>query len=666
MGGLIPDDASTSIDFPINVSSLSPATLNATHGVVSVCFNINHTWDSDLQISLIAPDGTSVVLVNSLGGDGDNFSNTCLSYNASTSIITGTAPFTGQWKPQGNLGYCNNGQNGNGIWKLHIFDAVAQDQGTLVDWQITFGNNAPVVAPFTSSNLPIVVINTNSQNIADQPKIIANMGIIYNGPGNINHKSDPYNNFNGKIGIEIRGSSSQMFPKKSYGFETRSVVNPNNDTNASLIEMPAESDWILSANFSDKSLLNNAIAYDLYNKFGSYAPRTRFVELFINNQYQGVYVLMEKIKRDSNRVNISKLTENDTTGVDVTGGYILKIDKTTGSGGDGFTSQFAPMSSSNGQTIFFQYSYPSSSNIIQKQKDYIHGYVDSFENALYTQSLYDTIIGWRHFAHENSFIRYLILNEISKNVDGYRLSTYLYKNKKVKNNKLHIGPPWDYDIAFNNANYCGGNVDTGWAFNFSSECGTDGFQIPFWWSKLMTDSSFINQLKCTYTNLRNTVLDTTILFHWIDSTAAYLQDAQSRNFEAWPILGTPVWPNPTPVPTSYAGEIEELKNWFRNRLAWLDNNIPGICYPSQIDDVEKSFFAVYPNPFNNSFNLQFRESGAFQIKLMTIDGRCVYLKSLNSNSSQMISIPTESFSNGIYLLAIIGKNKVYYQKLLKQ
>ncbi|RYY25806.1 MAG: T9SS type A sorting domain-containing protein [Chitinophagaceae bacterium] len=669
-GGTIPDDGVTAVDFPVNIAGVTPAAMNATHGVVSVCINVTHTWVSDLTVSLIAPDGTQVLLAGGVGGSDNNFTNTCFNQGATSSIASGAAPFTGTWKPMGNLGYLNNGQNANGTWKLHIMDNVAQDQGTVLNWNITFGNNAPTVAPFTSSSLPIVVINTANQSIPDDPKITATMGIVYNGPGMLNQTAGPFNNYNGKIGIELRGSSSQQFPKKSFGLETRTAAGA--DTNVSLLMMPKESDWILSASYSDKSLLNNVLAYKLSNAFGQYAPRTRFVELVLNGQYQGIYILMEKIKRDSNRVDIAKLTSADTVGSALTGGYILKIDKTTGSGGDGFLSAHLPVVNNNGQTILFQYEYPAGDEIHVKQKQYIKRFVDSFENALKTKPLYDTVNGWRHYANENSFIHYLLLNEISRNVDGYRISTYLFKEKDTKSGKLHVGPPWDYDIAFANADYCDGNLDTGWAFNFGSVCANDNLQIPFWWNRLMQDTLFKNRLQCAYTDLRNTSLDTTVLFGWIDSTRNALSVPASRNFDTWPILGAYVWPNPSPVPASYAGEINELKSWLRKRISWLDGNIPGICWPPtvSVDEVtEPVAVKVFPNPFENSLNVQFALPGKYTLELMSLEGRAVWTGQVTTNGLNGTYQSGNMFTNmspGVYLLKISGNSSTKVFRLIKK
>jgi hypothetical protein len=198
---------------------------------------------------------------------------------------------------------------------------------------------------FTQSALPIIIINTNGTSIPDEPKVSADMGIIDNFSG-VNNVTDTWNGYSGKIGIEIRGSSSQMFPKKQYGVELQDING--NDLKASLLGLPPEEDWILFAPYNDKSLIRDALAYNLGRKMGRYASRSRFCELVLNGQYEGVYVLLEKIKRDSHRVDISDLDPDENSGDDLTGGYILKIDKTTGNGDAGWSSAFSPKPGSGG------------------------------------------------------------------------------------------------------------------------------------------------------------------------------------------------------------------------------------------------------------------------------------------------------------------------------
>ena len=160
--------------------------------------------------------------------------------------------------------------------------------------------------------MPIVIIQTNGQTIVDEPKIMADMGVINNPNGARNNVTDPFNEYNGKIGIEIRGQSSQMFPMKSYSLEFRKANGSSQDL--PLLDMPKESDWVLYAPYTDKTLMRNFLAYTMSRELGHWAANCRFVEVMVNGDYKGVYVLMERIKRNSARVNIPKMTNSDISG----------------------------------------------------------------------------------------------------------------------------------------------------------------------------------------------------------------------------------------------------------------------------------------------------------------------------------------------------------------
>ena len=168
------------------------------------------------------------------------------------------------------------------------------------------------------------MIDTYGEEIPDEYKIVAHMGIIDNGT-NMNYYDDPFNGYDGQISIETRGSTSQSFPKKQYALETQDSDGEN--LNVPILGMPSENDWILHAPYSDKSLLRNFLSYELYGEMGWYSTRTRFCEVVINGDYKGLYLFMEKIKRDNNRVDISTLNPDEILDDDLTGGYILKIDK---------------------------------------------------------------------------------------------------------------------------------------------------------------------------------------------------------------------------------------------------------------------------------------------------------------------------------------------------
>ena len=291
--------------------------------------------------------------------------------------------------------------------------------------------NIPILAQvdFTSSNIPIIIIETDGQEILDEPRIIANMKTIDKGKGR-NFISDSTYEYDGQISIEIRGSSSQSFPKKQYGFETQNHDGSKN--NVPLLGLPNENDWILHAPYSDKTLIRNILTYKLSERLGHYAPRTRLCELVLNGEYAGVYVLTEKIKRDDNRIDISKLKSDEITGDDLTGGYILKIDKTTGNGCYGWNTEIA--------NTFIQYEYPDCDDIVPEQESYIKRYMNNFEEVLLSNEFADPIDGYQQLIDVNSAIDYFIINETSKNIDAYRLSTFMYKDKDSKGGKLVFGP----------------------------------------------------------------------------------------------------------------------------------------------------------------------------------------------------------------------------------
>lgn len=563
-GGPIPDDG-TLITFDMPVSGLPAQAMDTLNfGIESICLNMTHTWNSDLSLSLRAPDGTVIALFSGIGGDTDGFENTCLSGNATTSIFQAPYPFTGTFRPTGDMGQINNGQAPNGLWQLLILDTYAfADAGALLDWSITFGPQPCKPFPFESSDLPIVIVNTGGSPIPNEPKIDAQIRVLDNGPGQRNFLHQPNAAYTGPVGVELHGNSTQSFPKKSLRFETRDAAGE--DLDVSLLGLPETSDFVLSANFSDKTLMRNPLAYELSRSIGQYAPRTRFCEVFVDNTYQGVYVLTEKIKRGKDRVDVAKLTGADTTGAALTGGYLVSIDWNTSPGWN------SPFSQPNSPNIFtyFQHEYPKAADIHPAQRDYIRQYVDSFEVTLAGADFQEPQKGWRQFADEKSFLDFLFINEISRNVDGYRLSTYFHKNRDDKGGKIVMGPVWDFDLAFHNADYCENWQTAGWAYDINYVCQDAG--VPFWWERLVQDTLFAQNLACRWQTLRASTLQTSSIFARVDSMAAVVDEGRQRNFQYWPILGIYVWPNPGALPDTYAGEVQKMKNWVTGRLNWLDD-----------------------------------------------------------------------------------------------
>tara|TARA_R110000868_G_scaffold208458_1_gene457871 strand:- start:146 stop:1522 length:1377 start_codon:yes stop_codon:yes gene_type:complete len=429
----------------------------------------------------------------------------------------------------------------------------------------TSENNNPIA---TEDLLPLFKVNTNGNTIVDEPKVNAFLTIDVKGV--FSQES--------AIGIEFRGSSSLTFPKKSYGFETRDANNE--DLNVPLLNYPEEEDWILYGPYSDKSLIRNKLIYDLSRDMGRYASRSEFVELEINEEYRGVYVFMEKLKRGSDRIDINKLKEDENSGEDLTGGYILKIDKISASDAFGengynslnsFKSSYTPRNATASQEINFLYEYPDAEDITSEQKSYISTYVRDFENALNSDQFQDEILGYQAYIDVDSFIDFFILNELSNNVDGYRLSTYL---QKEKNEKLKMGPIWDFNLAFGNVDYCEGAATNVWAYKFNERCSGDYWLIPFWWDRLLEDPAFVQKLQDRWVEVRSTSLSNNAILGKISAYETVLNKsgAIERNFQKWDILSTYVWPNNF-IGNTYDAEIEYIESWITARTAWLDQAI---------------------------------------------------------------------------------------------
>ncbi|MBN8575439.1 MAG: CotH kinase family protein [Cytophagales bacterium] len=502
-------------------------------------------------------------------------------------------------------------------WRRFVRSKLVPWSSAMVFTVFTFSVTAQT---FLSSNLPVIVINTNNQSILDEPKITADMGIIDNGPGQRNYVSDPFNNYAGKIGIEIRGSSSQMFPKKQYGIELRDATG--NGISMPLLGMPAEEDWVLFAPYNDKSLMRDVLAYKLGRDLGRYAPRTRYCELVLNGQYQGVYVLIEKIKRDKNRVDVKKLEPTDNSGNSVTGGYIIKIDKESGSGNGGWISNYAPPGRSGDQRIYYQYDYPKAANITAQQRTYIQQYMSTFEATLIGTDFANPVVGYTRFVDVDSFIDFFIVNEVSKNVDGYRLSTYLHKQRDSDGGKLLMGPVWDFNLGFGNCDYCTTGTPTGWVTSFNSVCPQDYWLIPFWWNRLYQDSNYRNRLAVRWAELRADKFSTPRIHAYIDSVYTVLNSESAiRNFQKWPVLGQYVWPN-FYVGSTFQSEVVWLKDWVTNRMNWLDLNMPKIVTGVEVKEFKVS---VFPNPFHQELQVEYEleQGGDFTFEVCTPLGQSV-------------------------------------------
>lgn len=498
---------------------------------------------------------------------------------------------------------------------------------------------------FTSSNLPLVIIDTDGQEIVREPRITATMKIIDNGPDRRNSITDPANVYDGFIGIEIRGRYSSSLPQKSYNIETRDSQGEN--LNVTLLGMPAENDWILLENYSDKSFLRNVLAFEIFKKMGHYAPRLRFCEVVLNGEYIGIYLLGEKIKRDKNRVDISKLDPEDISGDDLTGGYIFKNDYYTKD--DSWLSNFSPPNKP-GAKVYFVYHDPKPDELTAQQKNYIKGYVDAFESTLYGSRFNDRNTGYRAFIDVKSFTDYFIVSEVSRNVDAYKKSRYLYKDRDSKDKLIHSGPVWDYDWAWKDLTEDCIHFDqtdgSGWAYKIN-EC--YAWPVPPSWEvRLMEDPEFANMIYERYSFLRKNILKMESLGHIIDSVAGLLNEAQQRHYEKWPILGVNV--DNIEIgeqPLTYSGEVEKLKAWIIRRLDWLDENI---IKPDYVP-LEKynAICRAFPNPVNDNLYIE-SDTTINRISVFSLTG--VHAEIMDGLNSHSVTINFSDMRPGVWIIRV--------------
>jgi hypothetical protein len=508
-----------------------------------------------------------------------------------------------------------------------------------------------LMAQLSSSTLPIIVINTNGQTIADDPKKTCDMGIIYNGAGMTNYLTDPFNHFYGKIAIEIRGSTSQQYPKKSYGLETRDSAG--NNLNVALLGMPKDNDWILYGAYPDKTLMRNEFTYSSFAAMQPWSPRYVYCELVINNTYMGVYTLLEKIKIDDTRVDIANLDADDNAGDSLTGGYIIKIDKTTGGSPNQWTSAFQ-------NKVKFLYHAPKYADLSSQQRNYIKAYVDTFEKRVYGANFQHPTLGYTPLVDQLSFVDFFLLEEFGRTVDGYRSSSFMYKDKDSKGGKLTCGPMWDFNLSYGNADYCDAYDTTGWQYNFNALCPNYTILVPDWWNRLLQDTNYTTLLKCRWKQLRSGRFSDMKITQWVDSVAAVLSLPQQRNFQKWPILGTYINWNYY-IGLSYADEINYLKKWMKDRAKWMDNHLPGICLaPLSTENqiAEKMEMTVSPNPMSSQTVISFygeKTEGAMNLYLYDMTGRLLRQQQTLSNSSFVLN--REQLPAGMYLIRIENSSK---------
>ncbi len=407
--------------------------------------------------------------------------------------------------------------------------------------------------------------------------------------------TSPITNWQGRGGTHVRGDSSGGFAQKSYAWETWD--NLGNDKDAALLDMPAESDWALYGPYTDKTFIRNVITYtkmrELHGDADGFAMRTRMVEVIFNmdpgqavsyNDYRGVYILMERIKRSKDRMNIAKLNDLVTDPTLITGGYIFRRDR----------------ASSDGTTLLPVGMNSHTPGVLNgAQTTYLTNYINAFNTALYGANFADPVLGYAPYIDVNSFIENWWFVEITKQIDGYRLSTYFTKDR---GGKIIATPIWDYNLSMGNANYATGDQYAGWYWNQTDS---------YWWARLRQDPAYELKNWDRYWEMRRTIFNTLLLQNSMDTyklmatngnttpvsnsfvlTAGQpstLENAAQRHYRKHPILGVYVWPNaggdpggaatltprPWQVNTTFQSEIDWMKTWMGQRLNWIDDqNFP--------------------------------------------------------------------------------------------
>jgi hypothetical protein len=357
-----------------------------------------------------------------------------------------------------------------------------------------------------------------------------------------------------RIGIHVRGETSRRFPKKQYAMELRDDAE-DTDAGRPLLGLPSNADWVLSDPVAyDRALIRNALAFELSNRIGRYAPRTRFAEVFMVDDggdvraanFLGFFTLIEKIGRDPERVNVSRLPESAASASAMTGGFIVRIDKG------------APDFSAAGRWL--QFVYPDADNMMSPERrpqlDFIRTYIDGFGQAASAADFKHPSTGqhYSEFIDVDAWIDHHIINTLTKNVDALRLSAYFHKER---GGRLAAGPVWDFDRSLGTPYDPRATEPEEWNQTWNA---TDYFNEG-WWRLLFRDPDFRSRYRARFKALLKGELSADNLDRIVDGMVTRMGDAADRNLRRWPQFASQT--------DSHAAEIALLKDFLRRRVAWI-------------------------------------------------------------------------------------------------
>jgi hypothetical protein len=366
-------------------------------------------------------------------------------------------------------------------------------------------------------------------------------------------------------GLKVRGSSTNGQPKAHYSLELWGQ-GLDDDFDAEVLGMPKESDWIFHAPlYFDRALIRNALIYTLSNDIDRYAPHSRFVEVYVTDygqpvtarDYMGVYVVMERIKRNSERVDIVHMYPEDIAEPEVSGGYIFKRDR-VGSDESGFTAGTA-----NGAFDFAQvlvWAEPSEDEVARQQEDWLVAYIDDFAFALAASDHRHPASGehYTHWIDQEAWIDHHLLNVLTMNPDALRLSGYLFKDRE---NKLHAGPIWDFDRTMGCSSDSRAGDPTYWDASYYTNDTTFMFEHG-WYKGLFDDPDFAAAYWDRWRELIDEELSLDHILDRVDEMASELTESAPRNFDKWRDY-------PPRGDGTFEYEIDYLKDWLTRRHNWI-------------------------------------------------------------------------------------------------
>lgn len=431
------------------------------------------------------------------------------------------------------------------------------------------------------TNLPIVFIDVDGETISSYKRITARMKIIHNGNGEINyadtltHKGQRVD-YEGYVALRYRGNSSyNRSDKKPYSFRTldKSLEQDGQKKKVEILGMGKDNNWALLAPFSDKSMIRDMLAFELSRPWMEFVPQGRFCEVVLDGTYYGVFVLCEVVSKGKHRLN---LPDPAVEGDGLTGGYIVEVDRNDDYS---FLSNYHPVDGRGREyelnNIYIQYKFPDYEDLTDAQKNYIKSAVDKMEQSLASEDYRNPETGYARYIDVMSFADYQLAKEFGHDVDGYRLSCKMYKRRDSEDSRFKL-TLWDMNLAYGNSDYYDGWRTDTWIYE-SNELlyyFNDPQFVPFWWYRLNADVNYQNILKERWAEYRHANFSNESLMALVDSMVSLLNShgAQQRNTQAWDNWGEYVWPNYY-VAQDYDDEIDYLKQWLTDRIAWMDEKL---------------------------------------------------------------------------------------------